>query len=357
MAITRATKGERFRLTAADWNQVGQTVDAVQTRLGMGGTGPSAGYLQTGTVVFIHNNTGVALPRWAVVGLGAPIIPTTTSTDGFQERVGFHGETPNAVTHREKFAVLQEPCPIGEYVSARVTGVTICKVNMSEAGHAYATLANEQTGYLASAPSGPHRILHVAGTSGEQWAYVALGGGSDGFLAAVQTDITGSANVVSVKKCDANGVTSGDAFDVYLYSGQGYWDPTAVTVAGASATATCKLAAGKIIACAYSGADAYLLGDVAQIVYDVRYDTSSHKFQAQVYWRVGIAVSTVSAWLDVRACTQVTAITAWQVDDTSGEVQKKTQAFYAPEVGSESAWTKIEDTMESKPNECTTPGS
>jgi hypothetical protein len=180
--------------------------------------------------------------------------------------------------------------------------------------------------------------------------------GSAGFLAAVQTDFQ-TGTQIPVKVCDANGNTTGSAFNVYVYAGGGSADLTAVTVANASATATCKLAAGKIIACAYSGADAYLLGDVAQIVYDVRYDTSSHKFQAQVYWRVGIAVSTVSGWLDVRACTQVTAITAWQVDGTSGEIQKKTQAFYAPEVGSESAWTKIDDTTESKPSSCTAQAS
>jgi hypothetical protein len=135
---------------------------------------------------------------------------------------------------------------------------------------------------------------------------------------SIVADITGSANVVSVKKCDLNGVTSGDAFDVYLYSGQGYWDPTAVTVAGASATATCKLAAGKIIAWAYSGEDAYMLGDVAQIVYDVRYDTTSQKIQAKVYWRVGIAVSTVSEWIDVLTVTPAYGLTT--EDFVTGDV-------------------------------------
>jgi hypothetical protein len=53
----------------------------------------------------------------------------------------------------------------------------------------------------------------------------------------------------------------------------------------------------------------------------------------------------------------VEVITAWQVDLTSGEVQKKTRAIVVLDAGTESAWTKIEDTEESKAIECTTPGS
>jgi hypothetical protein len=100
-----------------------------------------------------------------------------------------------------------------------------------------------------------------------------------------------------------------------------------------------------------------VLGEITVQVVQERYDDTTHYQQAKVQFTVGGAKSTVSDWLNVRACTQVTAITAWQVDGTSGEVQKKTQAFYAPEVGSESGWTKINDTTESKPASCTAQAS
>ena len=164
----------------------------------------------------------------------------------------------------------------------------------------------------------------------------------------VQTDFTTGTDI-SVKSCDGNVVvpTGAVAFNVKVYAGGGSADLGSVTVAGASAAVSCKLATGKIIAYIYSDGTAYLVGDVAQIVFDVRYDATSHKLQAKFYWRVGIAVSSVSDWADVRTYSAVTAITAWQVDSTSGEIQKKTQAFYSPEVGAESAWTKIDDTQES----------
>jgi len=112
-------------------------------------------------------------------------------------------------------------------------------------------------------------------------------------LGAVQTDFQ-TGTQISVKSCDANGNTTGSAFNVYVYAGGGSADLTAVTVAGASATATCKLSAGAIIAYAFSGADAYMLGDVAQVLKDWWVDSSTGKVVYAVYWRVGQAVSTVS---------------------------------------------------------------
>jgi hypothetical protein len=174
-----------------------------------------------------------------------------------------------------------------------------------------------------------------------------------------------SGSTISLTPCDANGVATGEsAVTCSIPTSWGTVNLHSVTVAGSGtlyfeglpATAGCKLAAGTVIAYAYAASGTpYLLGDLEQVIQDVRYN--NHFWQVKVYWIVGTAVSTVSDWLDVRACTQVTAITAWRVDSSSGEIQKKTQAFYAPEVGSESAWTKIDDTTESKPSSCTAQAS
>jgi hypothetical protein len=89
----------------------------------------------------------------------------------------------------------------------------------------------------------------------------------------------------------------------------------------------------------------------------VRYDATSHKLQAKFYWRVGIAVSSVSDWADVRAYSAATVVTDWREDTASGELQKKTQTIYSPEVGAESGWTKIDDTIPSLVTPCDAPGS
>ena len=113
-------------------------------------------------------------------------------------------------------------------------------------------------------------------------------------LGKVQTDFSASGTTVSVKACTAAGTESGSAFNVYLKPDKSAFDPTAVTVANTSATATCKLSAGAIIAYAFSGADAYMLGDIAQVLKDWWVDGTSGKVIYAVYWRIGQAVSTVS---------------------------------------------------------------
>jgi hypothetical protein len=52
------------------------------------------------------------------------------------------------------------------------------------------------------------------------------------------------------------------------------------------------------------------------------------------------------------ALTEVTVLTAWQVDGTSGEIQKKTRVLKVPYAAAESGWTKIDDTTPSDPVEC-----
>jgi hypothetical protein len=179
-------------------------------------------------------------------------------------------------------------------------------------------------------------------------------------LYGTAADDYSSGATISLTSCDANGVADGvGAVTVTIPTSWGTVNLLSATVGGATTAVTCKIASGTLLQYAYAAdGTAYLLGlPPMQVLWDYQYDTSSHKFQVKLAYIFGTNVSTVSAWLDVRACTQITAITAWQVDDTSGEVQKKTQAFYAPEVGSESAWTKIDDTEESKAIECTEPGS
>jgi hypothetical protein len=113
-------------------------------------------------------------------------------------------------------------------------------------------------------------------------------------LGKIQTDFSASGTQISVKTCDAAGTESGSAFNVYLKPDKSAFDPTAVTVANTAATATCKLAAGTRIEYAFSGADAYMLGDIEQVCKDLWIDGTTGKFVYAIYWRVGQAVSTVS---------------------------------------------------------------
>jgi hypothetical protein len=60
---------------------------------------------------------------------------------------------------------------------------------------------------------------------------------------------------------------------------------------------------------------------------------------------------------EVPNLTALSPLTAWQVDATSGEIQTKSRPILVPATGNETAWTKLDDTTESKTIECTEPGS
>ena len=66
----------------------------------------------------------------------------------------------------------------------------------------------------------------------------------------------------------------------------------------------------------------------------------------------------VLLWADEVPITQTaTILTDWRVDGTTGEVQKKTRTIVVLDAGTESDWTKIDDTEESQATPCTEPGS
>jgi hypothetical protein len=157
---------------------------------------------------------------------------------------------------------------------------------------------------------------------------------------SIVTDFS-SGDSVTVKPCTIDGIvdTAAESFTVYLMPDQSSVDLTSVTIAGASATASaCELPEDSVIAYQYGSDGNYIVGEPVYFISDLRYDTTSHKIQAKVQWLVGTVASVESEWLDVREATEVTGvITAWQVDSTSGEVQKKTRTIYALEAGTESA--------------------
>jgi hypothetical protein len=195
------------------------------------------------------------------------------------------------------------------------------------------------------------RVERYAGTTANGEPVPWNDAGNETLYGAVAADWT-SGNTISLTPCDCEGTATGES-DVTVNCQS--CNLALATIAGNDSTAvSCKIAAGTLLTYALdAGGHATLVGQLpTQFVWDYRYDAQYHVFQVKVAFLFGTAVSTVSSWHDVRACTQVTAITAWQVDGTSGEIQKKTQAFYAPEVGSESAWTKIDDTTESDTTPC-----
>lgn len=173
--------GDAFSIQADTWNTLMDVAKATQT-------GPVAGSASTrqASIIRVKNESGANLPRNSVLGLEDPIFtPGDSSLDAFLREVTFRGATPDIAMHKRRFCVLIDPAPMDVVVRAYVAGVCPVKVDVGDASHEYAGIADAETGNLESSRYGFAQILWREGdegygygdgyATGLQWAIVRLG--------------------------------------------------------------------------------------------------------------------------------------------------------------------------------------
>jgi len=157
-----------------------------------------AGELDSGKVnpsntVFVKNDTGGTLLPFSIVALDDPIIDPITYQLVVSERPVFSGITPTATTNA--FAVTLEGSASGGICRAVIFGVACCDVNVTDAGHEYATPTVSDTDVLTSAETGGARILWKDSGTGTKRALILIGGdsggGDSGFHARLTTESGG----------------------------------------------------------------------------------------------------------------------------------------------------------------------
>jgi hypothetical protein len=169
--------GEPLRVSATAYNAM---LDAAlahhQSQLTVG-AGPSQLLGSDQAVVLVRNDTGVDVPRFGVVGLDAPLILPADNELEFAARVTFRGVLPSANT-RGRFAVLQEPLPMGKIGRAVIAGVTIARITISagDTDFRWADVQSAATGSLRPDPDGAAQILWLKSQDeGEHWCAVRIG--------------------------------------------------------------------------------------------------------------------------------------------------------------------------------------
>lgn len=164
-------------------------------------------------VILVMNTTGGALDRFDIVGLEDPIVDPGYDDQNFKNVIGLDGNTPEAVAHDGKFAVLQEPLASGAIGRAVVSGATVVHLRVNNPLHRFADIIDGETGALQTTPRGGAAILWMAdpmsGTSADVWAVVRLGN-----MPPLQIwgKITGAAAKVSVLTIPIDDVGAGDTF-------------------------------------------------------------------------------------------------------------------------------------------------
>jgi len=128
--------------------------------------------------VRIRNDSGADIGRFGVLGIDGPVIGPDANLVEFQGRPTLKGVTPVAGTHDGKFVVLLDPIGNGRIGRGCAGGVTVARVDVSDAAHGYADIDDGDASHLASASSGAAKILWKESGTGEKWALVTIGEGA-----------------------------------------------------------------------------------------------------------------------------------------------------------------------------------
>lgn len=177
--------GEPFRPTAAAWNAFADAARGYRdSRFGKSGGGPVPGVPVTPTLtVLIRNNTEDDYDVRNVVALAEPVLSAEEDPIGVQRRPAFDGVAP--ASSADVVAILQQPIPAdGGIGLAVIAGLVLIQVEILDEDHDFAVPVEEETEHLASAESGPARLLWFAEPEDPpadpdvRLAVAILGGGS-----------------------------------------------------------------------------------------------------------------------------------------------------------------------------------
>ena len=175
----RVTPGPiKGQLSAAALNRAQDAADIVLGQRGNGtAAGPSAGPPAYTGILAKNSTTGV-VNRWGVLSVAGVVFTpsgaTGNATPQLPDQPGLPGGRP---TGGSAFVVAVEPIGAGKIGRVAVAGVVQAKINVTDAGHGFATAKDGDLTQLTSAASGDAQILwKESGTGASKWAIVRFGG-------------------------------------------------------------------------------------------------------------------------------------------------------------------------------------
>ena len=190
MSDGRVTPGPiKGQLSARALNRAQEAADIVLGQRDNGpAVGPSAGP-SAYTHILAKNATTGSVRRWGVLSVaGVVFMPsgaTGNATQQFQDQPVLRGGLP---TGGSAFVVAVEPIAAGKIGRVAVAGVVQAKINITDAGHGFATAKDGDLTQLSSAASGEVQILWKEGSTGPaKWAIVRFGGAGGGSIRLAKT--------------------------------------------------------------------------------------------------------------------------------------------------------------------------
>ncbi|MEX2388196.1 MAG: hypothetical protein WD534_09970 [Phycisphaeraceae bacterium] len=193
MTLRHVQRGQPLKIPADDWNRIVDATRAYHERQGQStrpATADASGGRQAG-VILVRNDSGADQPRFAILGIDAPIIgpdATEGNLEEFQRQVALTGVVPTRADHGSggaggsggsgaRFVVLLEPLAAGAIGRACVSGVCPAQVEVGHEQDGAATITDNDASRFTSTPSsgGGAQILWKEEGTGLKWAVVRLG--------------------------------------------------------------------------------------------------------------------------------------------------------------------------------------
>lgn len=202
-ALDKRQAGAPSPAFSAAWvNAVSESAAYYQSQVAAGDASRFRSPLQVSSgIVSVRNDSGGDLIKGRCLQLRSYVCDYSA---GGGERVNAAGLVFSGNTYSDaangRVAILAAAIKAGEIGNARVLGVCVARVNVTNASHRFATAANNSN-VLASATSGAIEILSDVTATGEQDVVVVIGGGGGGGTgtqkARVTTGITAATNATT----------------------------------------------------------------------------------------------------------------------------------------------------------------
>jgi len=172
--LKKVQRGQPLVIPASTYNAfVDAAQDYQRRKLSQQSTGLSTS--RDADMVLVKNSSGADRARFEILGINAPVITPTDNLDQFLNRPALSGVIPTAANHWGKFVILAEPIRNGLLGLGWLSGVCPVKVDIVNANHWHADVADNIAANLKSSGGGAAQILWKESGTGVKWAVVRLG--------------------------------------------------------------------------------------------------------------------------------------------------------------------------------------
>ncbi len=200
MGIEKLIVGQRFKLKAAEWNQIADTVGRVDdlNRVGAGAIEP----IQSKTgIIKVKNISEIDFEaRYPIVGIGDILVTDEDNETEFLRAQTYEAVEPKMPTeeslgHVFRFAICRQPLRKGAIGEAMIFGRSIVKIDFTNDAHECAKIVEDDVAMLESCAYGSIRVVWSPGMTGEQWALVDLDNGKPELVKATAAESEGTIDV------------------------------------------------------------------------------------------------------------------------------------------------------------------